>query len=136
FGLAVRAVVQDVEGAMVVGINVERIYAASMALGIGVTVAGGSILAIYLQQGIEPYMGLPYTLLAFVIAVMAGLGSIVGSFYAGILFGFFESASFLAFSMVKDFLGVDIIPYVLTRSAAFFLLLLTLLLKPEGLFRR
>ncbi len=136
FGLAVRAVVQDPEGAMVVGINVDRIYAVSMALGIGVTVAGGSILAIYLQQGIEPYMGIPYTLLAFVIAVMAGLGSILGSLYAGILFGFFEAASFLAFSMIKDAVGLDILPYVLTRSAAFFLLLLTLLLKPEGLFRR
>jgi branched-chain amino acid transport system permease protein len=136
FGLAVRAVVQDPEGAMVVGINVDRIYALSMALGLGVTTASGSILAIYLQQGIEPYMGIPYTLLSFVIAVMAGLGSILGSLYAGVIFGFFSSASFLLFSAVKDAVALDIQPAVLTRSAAFFLLLLTLLLKPEGLFRR
>lgn len=131
FGLAVRAVVQDPEGAMVVGINVDRVYALSFALGIAVTVASGSIIAVYLQAGIEPYMGIPYTLKAFVIAVMGGLGSVVGAFVAGILFGLFENATYVILSGIE---GVQ--PLVLTRSAAFALLLLILLLRPQGLFSR
>lgn len=131
FGLAIRAVVQDKEGAMVVGVNVDRIYAASFALGIMITVASGSILAIYLQSGIHPYMGEIYTLKGFVIAVMAGLGSIPGAFIAGILFGLFENLSYVALQSVE---GVQ--PLVLTRSIAFLLLLVILLVKPSGLFQR
>ncbi|MCE4604779.1 MAG: branched-chain amino acid ABC transporter permease [Aeropyrum sp.] len=130
-GLAMRAVVQDKEGAMVVGINVDRIYALSYTLGIMITVASGSVLAIYLQSGIHPYMGEIYTLKGFVIAVMGGLGSIIGAFVAGVLFGLFENASYLILSQIE---GIQ--PLVLTRSIAFLLLLTILLLKPTGLFRR
>ena len=130
-GLAIRAVVQDREGAMVVGIDVERIYAASFALGIMVTVASGAILAAYLQTGIHPYMGEIYTLKGFVIAVMGGLGSIPGAFIAGVLFGLFENVSYLLLAGIE---GVQ--PLVLTRSIAFLLLLLILLVKPTGLMGR
>ncbi len=130
-GLAIRAVVQDREGAMVVGIDVDRIYAASFALGIMVTVASGAILAVYLQTGIHPYMGEIYTLKGFVIAVMGGLGSVPGAFIAGILFGLFENVSYLLLNNIE---GVQ--PLVLTRSIAFLLLLIILLLKPTGLFGR
>jgi len=130
-GLAIRAVVQDREGAMVVGIDVDRIYAASFALGIMVTVASGAILAVYLQSGIHPYMGEIYTLKGFVIAVMGGLGSIPGAFIAGILFGLFENVSYLLLNNIE---GVQ--PLVLTRSIAFLLLLVILLVKPTGLLGR
>ncbi|MCE4602701.1 MAG: branched-chain amino acid ABC transporter permease [Desulfurococcales archaeon] len=130
-GLAIRAVVQDREGAMVVGVDVDRIYAVSFALGIMVTVASGSILAMYLQSGIHPYMGEIYTLKGFVIAVMAGLGSIPGAFIAGILFGLFENLSYVALQSIE---GIQ--PLVLTRSIAFLLLLIILLVKPSGLFQR
>ncbi|MEB3861035.1 MAG: branched-chain amino acid ABC transporter permease [Desulfurococcales archaeon] len=130
-GLAIRAVVQDKEGAMVVGVDVDRIYAISFALGIMVTVASGSILAMYLQSGIHPYMGEIYTLKGFVIAVMAGLGSIPGAFIAGILFGLFENLSYVALQSIE---GIQ--PLVLTRSIAFLLLLIILLVKPSGLFQR
>ncbi len=131
FGLAIRAVVQDKEGAMVVGVDVDKVYAVSFALGIMITVASGSILAIYLQSGIHPYMGEIYTLKGFVIAVMAGLGSVPGAFIAGILFGLFENLSYVALQGIE---GIQ--PLVLTRSIAFMLLLLILLLKPSGLFQR
>lgn len=130
-GLAIRAVVQDREGAMVVGIDVDRVYAASFALGIMVTVASGAILAVYLQTGIHPYMGEIYTLKGFVIAVMGGLGSIPGAFIAGVLFGLFENVSYLLLNNIE---GVQ--PLVLTRSIAFLLLLVILLVKPTGLLGR
>ncbi|MEB3787870.1 MAG: branched-chain amino acid ABC transporter permease [Desulfurococcales archaeon] len=130
-GLAIRAVVQDKEGAMVVGVNVDRIYSLSFMLGIMTTVASGSILAMYLQSGINPYMGEIYTLKGFVIAVMGGLGSITGAFIAGVLFGLFENVSYLVLNSIE---GIQ--PLVLTRSIAFILLLIILLVKPTGLFQR
>ncbi len=131
FGLAVQAVVQDREGALVVGINVDRVYATSFALGIAITTISGSLIAIYQPTGINPYMGIGYTLKAFVIAVLGGLGSIWGAFIAGILFGLFENGSYLALTMIE---GVQ--PLVLTRHIAFVLLLLILLIRPKGLFGR
>lgn len=128
-GLAIRAVVQDREGALVVGINVDRIYALSFAIGIAITVASGSLLAMYNPVGINPYMGTILTLKAFVIAVMGGLGSIEGAFLAGVLFGLFENASYVALTGIE---GVQ--PLVLTRFIAFTLLLIILLVRPRGLF--
>ncbi len=134
FGLAVRAVVQDREGAMVVGIDVDRVYAISFALGIAVTTASGGLVAMYHASGIHPYMGEPYTLRAFVIAVMGGLGSVVGAFAAGLLFGLFETASYPALVALVESLGLaEAQPLVLTRFIAFALLLAILLFRPQGL---
>ncbi len=130
-GLAIRAVVQDREGALVVGINVDRIYALSFSIGIAITVASGSLLAIYNPVGINPYMGAILTLKAFVIAVMGGLGSIGGAFIAGVLFGLFENVSYVVLTGIE---GVQ--PLVLTRFIAFTLLLVILLVRPKGLFGR
>ena len=134
FGLAIRAVVQDREGALVVGVDVDKVYALSFAMGIAVTVVAGSLVAIYHASGIHPYMGEPYTLKAFVIAVMGGLGSVTGAFVAGILFGLFENASYPFLSWLTSGLGlVDAQPLVLTRFIAFTLLLAILLARPQGL---
>jgi branched-chain amino acid transport system permease protein len=134
FGLAIRAVVQDREGAMVVGVNVDRVYALSFAVGIAITAAAGGLVAIYHQSGIHPYMGEPYTLKAFVIAVMGGLGSVTGALIGGLLFGLFETASYPVLSWATAALGLaEAQPLVLTRFIAFSLLLLILLVRPQGL---
>lgn len=130
FGRAVKAVVQDPVGAMVVGVNVERILALSAAIGIGVTTLGGTLLTLFIPVGINPYMGGPYTLIGFVIAVLGGLGSIMGAYIAGLLFGVFESVGFYLFSS----LGFAE-PSQMALFIAFVLLLLILLFKPTGLFR-
>ena len=67
-GTAVRSVVEDSEGARVCGINVGWMYALSFAIGIGLTVASGVLLTMFIPVGINPYMGGGYTLKAFVIA--------------------------------------------------------------------
>ncbi len=130
FGRAIKAVVQDPIGAMVVGINVERILALSAAVGIGVTALGGVLLTLFIPVGINPYMGGPYTLIGFVIAVLGGLGSVMGPYIAGLLFGVFESVGFYVFSS----LGFAE-PSQMALFLSFVLLLLLLLFKPTGLFR-
>lgn len=130
FGRSIRAVVQDPVGAMVVGVDVQQIFSASAAIGIGVTTLGGVLLTLFIPVGINPYMGGPYTLIGFVIAVLGGLGSIMGAYLAGLLFGVFESVGFYVFSA----LGFAE-PSQMALFLAFVLLLLVLLFKPTGLFR-
>jgi branched-chain amino acid transport system permease protein len=127
-GSAVRSVVEDSEGARVCGVNVGWAYALSFALGIGLTVASGVLLTMFIPVGINPYMGGGYTLKAFVIAVLGGLSSPYGAFFGGLVFGLIENGSYTLFALIP---GVE--PFALTRFLSFLLLLVILLIKPTGL---
>lgn len=127
-GSAVRAVMQDREGARVCGINVEGIYALSFSVGIGLTVVSGNLLTLFVPVGINPYMGGVYTLKAFVIAVLGGLSSPWGAFFSGFVFGLIENGSYTVFGLIP---GLE--PFSMTQFFAFFLLLMILLWKPTGL---
>lgn len=127
-GTAIRAVMEDSEGALVCGVNVGGIYALSFALGLGLTVLGGTLLTLFIPVGINPYMGGIYTLKAFVIAVLGGLVSPWGAFYAGFIFGLIENGSYTLFSLIP---GLE--PFSMTQFLAFFLLLVILLVRPTGL---
>ena len=127
-GNAIRAVVQDREGAVVCGINVNRIFALSFSIGIGLTVLSGVLVTLFVPVGINVYMGGDYTLKAFVISVLGGLDSPWGAFIAGFLFGLFENGSYAILGLIP---GVE--PFALTRFVAFAFLLIILLVKPTGL---
>jgi len=129
-GSAMRSVVEDSEGARVCGVNVGRVYAMSFALGIGLTVASGVLLTMFIPVGINPYMGGSYTLKAFVIAVLGGLASPYGAFFGGLVFGLLENGSYTLFALLP---GVE--PFALTRFFSFLMLLVILLIRPTGLLR-
>ncbi|MFP3910783.1 MAG: branched-chain amino acid ABC transporter permease [Desulfobacteraceae bacterium] len=127
-GSAVRSVVEDSEGARVCGINVGGAYALSFSLGIGLTVASGVLLTMFIPVGINPYMGGGYTLKAFVIAVLGGLSSPYGAFFGGLVFGLIENGSYTLFAYMP---GVE--PFALTRFLSFVILLVILLIRPTGI---
>ncbi len=127
-GKAVRAVVEDREGAMTCGIDVNKIYALSFSLGIGLTVLSGVLVTLFVPVGINVYMGGEYTLKAFVIAVLGGLTSPWGAFYAGFIFGLIENGSYTLLGLIP---GVE--PFGLTRFVSFAVLMIMLLLRPTGL---
>jgi branched-chain amino acid transport system permease protein len=129
-GTAVRSVIEDSVGARVCGINVNSAYALSFALGIGLTVMSGVLLTMFIPVGINPYMGGGYTLKAFVIAVLGGLGSPYGAFFGGLIFGLMENGSYTILATIK---GVE--PFAMTRFLSFLTLLIILLIRPTGLFR-
>jgi len=129
-GMAMRSVVEDSEGARVCGVNVEGVYAKSFSLGIGLTVASGVLITMFIPVGINPYMGSHYTLKAFVIAVLGGLASPYGAFFGGLIFGLIENGSYTLLSLIPN-----VEPFALTRFFSFVFLLLILLIKPTGLFR-
>ncbi len=128
-GTAVRSVVADREGARVCGVNVDRIFALSFAIGIGLTVMSGVLLTMSIPVGIEPYMGQKYTLIAFVIAVLGGLSSPYGAFYAGLIFGLISNGAYVLFAEIS---WAE--PMTLTVALAFWMLFILLLIKPTGLF--
>lgn len=127
-GTAVRTVVEDSEGARVCGVNVGWVYALSFAIGIGLTVMSGVMLTLFISVGLNPYMGGAYTLKAFVIAVLGGLGSPLGAFFGGLIFGLIENGSYTLFSLIPD-----VEPFSLTRFLTFVILLVILLIRPTGL---
>lgn len=127
-GTAMRTVVEDSEGARVCGVNVGWIHSLSFALGLGLTVLSGVLLTMFIPVGINPYMGGAYTLKAFVIAVLGGLASPWGAFYAGFIFGLVENGSYTLFCLIP---GVE--PFSLTRFLTFAILIGILLWKPTGL---
>lgn len=129
-GTAMRSVVEDSEGARVCGVNVGGVYAMSFALGIGLTVASGVLLTMFIPVGINPYMGGGYTLKAFVIAVLGGLSSPYGAFFGGLVFGLIENGSYTLFALIPN-----VEPFALTRFLSFVILLVILLLRPTGLLK-
>jgi branched-chain amino acid transport system permease protein len=122
-GKAMRAVAQNRLGAGLIGIEVERVYL--LAFGISTALAGMAGLMITLQLSVSPFIGLLYTLKAFAIIVIAGLGNINGVIYASLVLGLSEA--------VVEF-------YVpqgggWSEGVFFLLILLVLVVRPRGLFR-
>jgi branched-chain amino acid transport system permease protein len=120
FGKAVRATAEDWEAAAMVGVDVQRTYLLTFAL--GAALAGGAGTLVSLQYSIAPAIGLAWTLKALVVVVLAGMGSIFGAFGAGLVLGVAEQLSaFAVGSAYREVVGLV-------------LFLLVLLLRPQGLF--
>ncbi|MGI9333832.1 MAG: branched-chain amino acid ABC transporter permease [Gammaproteobacteria bacterium] len=88
FGLTVKALIQHREAARIVGINVSRVQAISMVLGFGVAGIAGALIS--MAERISPFMGFPFTIAAFVVIIMGGLGNIAGGILAGFVLAFVE----------------------------------------------
>jgi branched-chain amino acid transport system permease protein len=121
-GQALRAIAQNSAVAPLMGINVTRIQGISFALGIMMAGIAGALLlpALYLF----PSVGEDYTLKAFVIVVLGGMGSIEGAAIGGLVLGVAESLTSL-------YLGNE-----WALAVDFLLFLLVLSLKPSGIFGR
>jgi branched-chain amino acid transport system permease protein len=122
FGKAVRATAEDWESAAVAGIDVQRTYLITFALGAALAGVAGTLVSI--QYSIAPAVGIAWTLKALVVVVLAGLGSIFGAFAAGLLLGVAEQISvFILGAAYREVVGLV-------------LFLLVLILRPQGLFGR
>jgi branched-chain amino acid transport system permease protein len=118
-GKAIRACADNYLGAKVVGLDVKRLYALTFGLGaVCVAIAG---CAMVLLVDVTPPLGPAYTLLAFVIVIVGGLGSMTGALLGGVLIGVSEALA-----------GLFIAPSAKSMFS-FGLLILVLLLRPQGL---
>ena len=124
-GFAIQAVGADKDAAQLVGIDLRHVYALTFAVGAACAgVAGGLLSTI---QAISPTAGEPYTLQAFVVVILGGLGRVSATVVGGLLFGLIEV---LAQSQVPG-LGAG-----WSNAIAFAVLVLVLVLRPQGLLGR
>ena len=121
-GKAIRACADNYRGALVVGLDVRRLFALTFGCGTACVGAAGAMLV--LQGDVTPSLGPAYTLLAFVIVIVGGLGSMAGALAAGVLIGVSEALA-----------GLILVPSM-KSMVSFGLLILVLMFRPQGLFGR
>jgi len=121
-GTAIRACADNLEGAAVVGLNVKRLYALTFGLGLACVGASGALMVTIADAA--PSLAPAYTLLAFTIVIVGGLGSMAGALIGGVLIGVSEAlAGFLAAPSMKSMFS-------------FALLIIVLVFRPQGLMGR
>ena len=122
-GKAIRAAAQNKQAARIVGIDINKIYALTFGICIAITGAAGALISP--TQAVFPFMGPPLTLRAFTITALAGLGSIPGALFGGIVLGVVESMIGVYVSGIGTNLAI---------IASFALLVIILITRPQGLF--
>jgi branched-chain amino acid transport system permease protein len=90
-GQAIRATSQNPRAARVLGVDTDRLYAFTFGLNAAICGAAGALVA--MAYNIHPYIGLPYTIRAFMIVIVAGLGNIAGVVLAGLGLGAAENVA-------------------------------------------
>lgn len=119
-GLAMRATSQKSDTTKLMGINIEKVYIFTFALGAALAGAAGALYGIIFP--FSPVLGALPTIKAFAIIILGGLGSIPGAVVGGLLYGIAENAAgYLLGGIWPD-------------AIAFVLLIVVLVIKPTGLF--
>ncbi|MFY9513226.1 MAG: branched-chain amino acid ABC transporter permease [Rubrivivax sp.] len=119
-GRAIRAVAKEKQGARLMGIHVEHVYA--MSFGIGLACLGAAACFLLPAYYVNPQVGSGFVLVAFTIVVLGGMGSFAGALLGGLLIGVVESLCGL-------FLGES-----LGQIGIFVIFIAVLLFRPQGLF--
>ena len=122
WGKAIRATAEDWQAALLTGIDVRRAYLLAFAIGTALAGAAGTLVTI--GYSVSPSIGLEWTLKALIVVVLAGLGSMIGTFVGGLLLGVAEAASAATFGgPYREVVGLVIFVVVLV-------------VRPRGLFGR
>ena len=87
-GRAIRATAQNARAAKILGVDTEKVYAATFGINAALCGVAGALISITFT--IHPYMGLPYTIRSFMIVIIAGLGNLPGVAMSGMGLGVFE----------------------------------------------
>lgn len=122
FGLVMRATVEEPVGAQLVGANIFKVHLFSFALGTLLSALTGTFLCTLYP--ISPFIGPPYVTIALTVMLIGGVGSFVGSIAGGMLLG------------LSSYITMRVIHPSLTLVIVYAFLVIVLLVKPEGLFRR
>ena len=119
-GRAIRAVAKEKQGARLMGIDVDHVYA--MSFGIGLACLGAAACFLLPAYYVNPQVGSGFVLVAFTIVVLGGMGSFAGALLGGLLIGVVESLGGL-------YLGES-----LGQIGIFVIFIAVLLFRPQGLF--
>ena len=122
-GKAMRAVSFSLDASRLMGISTDRIISITFALGSALAAAAGVLIGMQIPK-IDPLMGIMYGLKAFVAAVLGGIGSIPGAVLGGLLIG------------ISEVMVVGYLSSTYREAIAFGILILVLILRPQGLLGR
>ena len=122
FGLALSALIQNRVAASVVGVNVQKVQIASLAVGFALAMFAGTLMSMTLQ--IQPFIGFTYTIAALLVIILGGLGNIRGGIFAGFVLAALE------------IYGSAVISQNARSILLYGLFVLILVLRPEGLAGR
>ncbi len=121
-GMAMRAIIQQRDAAALVGINVERINRQVFAIGFALAALAGVLIS--MSQEISPFMGFPFTISAFVIIILGGLGNLTGSIIGALILA------------TVEVYGVALLSPSFRSILVYGVFIAVLLLRPQGLFGR
>jgi branched-chain amino acid transport system permease protein len=119
-GKRIRAAADNRTGAILVGIKVTRICNISFAIGAATTGAAGALLLPLMP--ISPHIGHDFTLTAFVVVILGGMGNLLGALVGGLILGMAESLATL------------FLPATLKQVVSFSFLIIIMLFRPQGIF--
>jgi branched-chain amino acid transport system permease protein len=118
-GKGIRSAAQDPTTASLMGVNINRVLA--LCFGFGAAMAGLAGVLYSMRIPLNPAMGLQYTVIAIIVIVLGGLGSIPGAFIGGLILGIIG----------------EVVTYIdpsLSLAAYYFIFMLLLLVRPKGIF--
>ena len=121
-GKRLRAAADNPIAAIYMGVDVTRAHRVAFGLGTALTAVAGVMVATFYP--FHPYVGLEFVVIMYAGVVLGGLGSVMGSFWGGVVIGLVQQLSTLA------------LPVQLQGTAVFVVFLLTMLIRPQGLFGR
>jgi branched-chain amino acid transport system permease protein len=121
-GMAMRAVIQQREAAALVGIDIDRINIQVFALGFGLAALAGALTS--MTQQISPFMGFPFTVSAFVVIILGGLGNLVGTILGAIILA------------AVEVYGMALISPSFRSILVYGVFIAVLLIRPQGLMGR
>jgi len=123
-GRAMRAVAQDREAAMLMGINTTRLYMLTMAISASLAATAGIFIATSTTGTAEPSMWLRPLVISFAIVILGGLGSLKGTIVGAFIVGYAENAVIILTPAGSTLAG----------AVALAIMVLVLLIRPRGIF--
>ena len=120
FGRSIRAAADNLTGARVIGIRVHTVYSVTAGIGMACAGAAGALVAPIFDT--QPFLATDFTLIAFIIVIVGGLGSLTGALLGGVLIGLSEALAALMISPS------------LKTVFSYALLAIVLVFRPNGLF--
>jgi branched-chain amino acid transport system permease protein len=131
-GKSIRAAADNRTGALLVGTDVNKIYAVCFGIGAACVGAAGGLLVPIMP--LSPYIGAPFTLISFIIVILGGMGSLTGAMVGGLIIGVAESIGPELITNLFHGVGLDLdFPQTMKQVVSFFILIVIMLLRPQGL---
>ena len=122
-GKAIRASIMNRDATQIVGVNVDRLSSAVFALALGLAGMSGVLVALVFPS-FNPFVGVDYTLIGFIVVVLGGLGNPMGAILGGLVYGLAEQVS------------IVFMPATLAPIVGFTLMVAVIFFRPQGILGR